>query len=73
MEIENKLGQLLPHWIEHNESHLAQLEDWQEQARAANLGKVADCIGAAMKAIAQANEKLAEAGKILQESNRRIS
>lgn len=70
MGVASKLGQLLPHWIEHNESHIEQLRDWQEQARAADLGEVADSIGAAAEAIAQANEELKRAGKMLPESGR---
>lgn len=65
MDLASKLGQLLPHWIEHNESHLQQLGDWQEQARTANLEEVADQIALAAKAIAQANEELLKASKML--------
>ena len=61
MEIADRLAQLLPHWVEHNDSHLQQLEDWAKQARAAGMGEVAALIEAAGRSIKQANAELAEA------------
>jgi hypothetical protein len=65
MEVADKLAHLLPHWIEHNESHAQQFEEWAEQARAAGRQELADPIGAAAAALKQANAALAEAQRRL--------
>jgi hypothetical protein len=61
METAERLTHLLPHWIEHNESHAEQLAEWVAKARSAGMEEVADSIGAAAKAMRQANVRLAEA------------
>ena len=61
MEVSNRLAHLLPHWIEHNEAHVQQLQEWIRKARAAGMVEVADAIGAAAEALGQANGRLAEA------------
>jgi hypothetical protein len=68
MEVASRLRQLLPHWIEHNESHLEQLREWEAQARAAGLEEAADKIALAGNAIGQANEELANARELLPQS-----
>ncbi len=65
MDIRDKLAQLLPHWTEHNESHIEQLEEWADRARAAEMGEVAELIGAAAISIKQANAELATAKRLL--------
>lgn len=35
---QQKLGVLLPHWIEHNEEHAAEFRDWAERAGPAREG-----------------------------------
>jgi hypothetical protein len=61
MEVAGRLTHLLPHWIEHNESHAEQLAEWAAKARSAGMTEVADSIGAAADAMRQANTSLAEA------------
>lgn len=68
MEVASRLRQLLPHWIEHNESHLEQFREWEAQARAAGLEEAADKIALAGNAIGQANEELANARELLPQS-----
>ena len=53
-----KLRILLPHWIEHNNSHVAEFVKWQQ----AVTGKVG---GAAVERIAEAVEALEKAGQAL--------
>lgn len=65
MEVSDRLAHLLPHWIEHNEAHVQQLQEWIEKARAAGMIEVADAIGAAAAALEQANARLAEARGML--------
>jgi hypothetical protein len=65
MEVSDRLSHLLPHWIEHNEAHVQQLQEWVQKARAAGMVEVADAIGAAAEALGQANARLAEAKGML--------
>jgi 2-polyprenyl-3-methyl-5-hydroxy-6-metoxy-1,4-benzoquinol methylase len=61
METAERLTHLLPHWIEHNESHAEQLAEWVAKARSAGMEEIADAIGAAAEAMRQANVRLGEA------------
>lgn len=61
MEAASRLAHLVPHWVEHNDSHAEQLAEWAEKAREAGLGGVADGIEAAARAMKQANEHLGNA------------
>ena len=61
MDTRSRLAHLVPHWIEHNDSHVEQLEEWAKKAREAGLGGVADEIEAAARAMKQANEHLGNA------------
>jgi hypothetical protein len=65
MKVEDRLAHLLPHWIEHNESHAKQFEEWAEQARADGRGEVAELIEAAARSVKQANAELAAAMGLL--------
>ena len=65
-----KLAHLLPHWIEHNESHAAQFDEWSEKARSAGLSDVADHIDAAAAAARIATAKLTNARASLPDSDR---
>ncbi len=53
-----KLRILLPHWIEHNNSHLAEFVKWQQ----AVTGEATD---AAVERLAEAVEALGKAGQAL--------
>jgi hypothetical protein len=68
MAVRDRLAHLVPHWIEHNESHAAQLEEWAGKAREAGLAEVADGIAAAGEAMKRANERLRAAGERLPEA-----
>jgi len=61
LELKRKLVHLIEHWIEHNESHVAEYEKWAQQAQAAGLTKGAECIKAAALVIKEAKHKLQEA------------
>ncbi len=65
MAVRDRLAHLVPHWIEHNESHAAQLEEWAGKAREAGLPEVADGIAAAGATMRKANERLRAAGERL--------
>ena len=61
MELTSKLAHLIPHWIEHNESHAQQFEERAKDARAAGMEAVAASIEAAARLLRAANEELTEA------------
>lgn len=61
MEIADRLKHLLPHWVEHNEAHIQQLEEWAAKARSAGMGEIADLVTAAADAMRQANAGLTQA------------
>lgn len=61
MDTRSRLAHLVPHWIEHNDSHVEQLEEWAKKAREAGLGAVAEEIETAVRAMKQANEHLGNA------------
>jgi hypothetical protein len=42
MPLEEKLGVLLSHWVDHNDSHKENYYSWAQKARQAGLGKIAD-------------------------------
>ena len=66
MEARGKLSHLIPHWMEHNESHSAQFEEWAGKAREAGLREIADRIAAAAEAMREANRELGKAWARLQ-------
>jgi len=53
-----KLSHLVPHWIEHNETHAAQFAEWSERALEAGLTEVGGFLAEAANALARANESL---------------
>lgn len=58
VDVSERLANLLPRWIKHNESHIEQLTEWAAHARGAELAEAAAGIEAAAQAIAQANRAL---------------
>lgn len=58
MEAASKLAHLVSHWIEHNDSHASQFEEWAERARKEGLTDAAEKIAAAAASVRQANEAL---------------
>lgn len=69
MDAASRLAHLVPHWIEHNDAHAEQFEEWAKKAREAGLGAAANEIEAAMRAMKQANEHLGDARAKLQRGN----
>jgi len=69
MDAASRLSHLVPHWIEHNDSHAEQLEEWAAKAREAGLGAAANEIEAAARAMKQANEHLGNARAELPRGN----
>lgn len=61
MEAKGKLAHLIPHWMEHNDSHAAQFEEWAGTAREAGLVEIAEHIAAAAEAMREANGELGKA------------
>ena len=62
-----KLRILLPHWIEHNNSHIAEFSKWRQVAAAESGNKViderlAEAVAAMKKAGAALDEVLIELG-----------
>ncbi len=57
------LTALLPHWIEHNDSHVEGFEQWAAKAREHGLKETAADIEKAVKAMKEANSYLEDAKK----------
>jgi nickel/cobalt exporter len=51
-----KLGMLLPHWIEHNGEHAEEFRAWAER-----VGVVRESLAAAAELLQEANERLRQA------------
>ncbi len=62
MELE-KLGKLLPHWIEHNQNHAAEYKKWAAVAKENGLEKTASLIEHAIARIGEADDALNKALK----------
>ena len=61
-----KLRILLPHWIEHNEEHVASFERWVVRARELGQEKTAQRIEEAVERMAACGESLVAALKELE-------
>lgn len=60
-----KLRVLLPHWIEHNNNHIAEFRKWEGEARKESAGEVAQLLDKAISDMEVAGRSLSEAlGKI---------
>jgi hypothetical protein len=57
----DKLRKLLPHWIEHNAEHAAELHHWAQRAQGLGAEEAAASIIEAAEAMEQANAHLAAA------------
>lgn len=53
-----KLTILLEHWIEHNQDHAVEFEEWAEKAKELSDGSVFSSIMAAAKHMMEASESL---------------
>lgn len=56
-----KLRVLLPHWIEHNNNHIAEFRKWENEARAESGQEVALLLEKAISDMEKTGESLSEA------------
>ena len=56
-----KLRVLLPHWIEHNNSHIAEFRKWESEARTESGQEVALLLAKAISDMEKAGKSLSEA------------
>lgn len=61
MNDQDKVRALLPHWIEHNEEHAADFNQWAGRVRAEGQEEVAEEIALAAKQLGWVNEALTAA------------
>ena len=60
-----KLRVLLPHWIEHNNNHIAEFRKWENEARAESGKEVSLLLEKAISDMEKAGKSLSEAlGKV---------
>ncbi len=57
----SKLRVLLPHWIEHNISHIAEFRKWENEARAESGKEVSLLLKKAISDMEEAGKSLSEA------------
>ena len=58
-----KLGILLPHWIEHNRSHAAEFRRWAKSAKREGVTDVAELLDLAAASLTATGNLLKKAGK----------
>ncbi len=56
-----KLRVLLPHWIEHNNNHIAEFRKWENEARAGSGKEVSLLLEKAISDMEEAGKSLSEA------------
>ncbi|MBT3879912.1 MAG: hypothetical protein HON76_15100 [Candidatus Scalindua sp.] len=60
-----KLRVLLPHWIEHNNNHIAEFRKWEGEARKESVEEIAQLLDKAISDMEVAGKSLSEAlGKV---------
>jgi len=62
-----KLRHLLPHWVEHNASHLEAFRQWQQQARDEGLATVANALQETVAAAERVDKALRRAAAAIAE------
>lgn len=65
MDEKKKLSVVIDHWIEHNESHMAEYRKWAQKAEELGLTSVSAEINAAVEKLLQCNHSLQKAMKEL--------
>lgn len=65
MEEKKKLPVIIHHWIEHNESHMAEYQKWAEKAEQLGMESIKVSIRKAIENLNQCNLSLKEALKEL--------
>lgn len=63
MDEKKKLSVVIDHWIEHNESHIAEYRKWVQKAGDLGLSPVGKEIEAAIEKLLQCNQSLQKALK----------
>ncbi len=63
MDDKKKLSVVIDHWIEHNESHMAEYRKWAQKAEELGLTGVKAEIEKAVKHLDQCNQNLQKAMK----------
>lgn len=63
MDVMEKLGKLIPHWMEHNEEHARSYLRWAEEAEAAGLAELARILKKVHEETVKINDLFEEAGK----------
>ena len=58
-----KLQVLLPHWIEHNNNHIAELRKWEDEANKESGQEVAKLLDKAIKDMEETGKSLSKALK----------
>ncbi|MFQ5686135.1 MAG: hypothetical protein ACE5GV_05685 [Candidatus Scalindua sp.] len=56
-----KLRVLLPHWIEHNNNHIAEFRKWENEARAESGKEISLLLKKAISDMEEAGKSLSEA------------
>ncbi len=56
-----KLRVMLPHWIQHNSSHVEEFKRWSEIIKEAGEADIADLLSRAIAGLAEADKALTEA------------
>jgi nickel/cobalt exporter len=69
MEEKEKLSIVLEHWIEHNQSHIAEYQKWVERAGVLKLELVKAEINEAIEKLSLANHHLEQARTALTSSS----
>ncbi|MDP6777455.1 MAG: hypothetical protein QGI83_11905 [Candidatus Latescibacteria bacterium] len=65
MDVQERLGILVDHWIEHNASHGEEFGKWAQRAEEAGLEGVAREIAAATERLEESTSRLREALALL--------
>lgn len=63
MDEKKKLSVVIDHWIEHNESHMAEYRKWAQKAEELGLSSVSGDIEGAVEKLLQCNHSLQKALK----------
>jgi rubrerythrin len=63
MDVMEKLGKLIPHWMEHNEEHARSYLRWAEEAEAAGFRELARILKKVHEETVKINDLFEEAGK----------
>ncbi len=58
-----KLRVLLPHWIDHNNNHIAEFRKWEGEAKKESEQEVARLLGQAIRDMEETGKSLSEALK----------